>query len=329
MKRFLGIALLASTAALLVPRPASATFHVMQIEQVIAGVDGNNTVQAIQLRMRTTFQNQMQNARLNVRDATGANPILLIDFTTPVAVQGTGVRVLAATASFSSHTSPAVTPDYVLANPIPASYLAAGSLTFEDDFGTIYWRLSWGGAGYSGTGTGAITNDADGNFNPPTSLTPPTASNRALMFSGAATAPSTNNAADYALTSGAAVVTNNAGQSGQVQTVVGVGDPPVATRPDLGLPIPNPARGACSFAVTLTRPGRATVRAYDARGRLVSTIVDRDLPAGSESFTWDVTTRDPELADGIYLLVLEAEGQRQVRRVAYLRDALPAEHLGD
>jgi hypothetical protein len=329
MKRFLGIALLASTAALLVPRPASATFHVMQIEQVIAGVDGNNTVQAIQLRMRTTFQNQMQNARLNVRDATGANPVLLIDFTTPVAVQGTGVRVLAATSNFSSHTSPAVTPDYVLANPIPPSYLAAGSLTFEDDFGTIYWRLSWGGAGYTGTGAGSITNDADGNFNPPTSLTPPTASNRALIFPGAATAPSTNNAADYSLTAVGAVVTNNAGQSGQIQTVVGVGDPPVATRPDLGLPIPNPARGAFSFAVTLTRPGHATVRAYDPRGRLVRTVVDRDLPAGSESFTWDVVTQDPNLADGIYLLVLEAEGQRQVRRVAYLRDALPVEHLHD
>jgi hypothetical protein len=329
MKRFLGIALLASTAALLVPRPALATFHVMQVEQLIAGVDGNNTVQAIQLRMRTTFQNQMQNARLNVRDATGANPILLIDFTTPVPVQGTGVHVLAATASFSAHTSPAVTPDFVLANPIPASYLAAGSLTFEDDFGTIYWRLSWGGAGYTGTGIGSITNDADGNFSPPTALTPPTATNRALIFTGAATSPSTNNATDYALTAGAAVVTNNAGQSGTVQTVVGVGDPPVATHPELGLPIPNPARGAFSFAVTLTRPGHATVRAYDPRGRLVRTVVDRDLPAGNQSFTWDVTTQDPTLADGIYLLVLEAEGSRQVRRVAYLRDALPQEHLGD
>jgi len=329
MKRILGIALLASTAAILVARPASATFHLMQIEQVIAGVDGDNTVQAIQLRMRTTFQNQLQNARLNVRDAAGNNPILLIDFTTPVAIQATGGHVLAATANFSAHTSPAVTPDYILTNPIPPAYLAAGSLTFEDDFGTIYWRLSWGGAGYTGSGAGSTANDIDGIFNPPTTLTPPTASNRALVFTGAATAQSTNNAANYALTSGASVFTNNAGGSGTVQTVVGVGDAPIATHPSLGLPIPNPARGAVSFAVTLTHPGRATVRAYDPRGRLVSTIVDRDLPAGSESFTWDVMTQDPHLSDGIYLLVLEAEGQRQVRRVAYLRDALPEEHFGD
>src|SRR5262249_24455164 len=113
------------------------------------------------------------------------------------------------------------------------------------------------------------------------------------------------------------------------QTVVGVGDPPVATHPVLGLPIPNPAQGAVSFAVTLTHPGHATVRAYDPRGRLVSTILDRDLPAGSQSFTWDVVTYDPNLANGIYLLVLEAEGQGQVRRVAYMRGPLPVEHLGD
>jgi len=327
MKRILAIALLASTLALVVPRPASASFHVMQIEQVIGGVDGNNTVQAVQLRMRSTFQNQMQNGRLYVRDAAGANPVLLIDFTTPVPVQGTGVRVLAATANFSSHMSPSITPDFVLTNPIPPSYLAAGSLTFEDDFNTVYWRLSWGGAGYTGSGAGTL-NDNDGNFNPPTIQTLPTASNRALLFTGAATAASTNNNADYILTAGAAVFTNNAGASGQVQTVVGVGDP-VATGPALGLPMPNPAQGAFSFAVTLSKPGRATVRAFDAHGRLVRTIVDRDLPGGRQSFTWDVVTENPDLADGIYLLVLEAEGRRQVRRVAYLRDDLPVEHLHD
>ncbi len=32
--------------------PAQATFHLMQIEQVIGGVNGDTTAQAIQLRMR-------------------------------------------------------------------------------------------------------------------------------------------------------------------------------------------------------------------------------------------------------------------------------------
>ena len=37
--------------------PAHATFHFMQIEQVIGGVNGDSTAQAIQLRMRSAFPN--------------------------------------------------------------------------------------------------------------------------------------------------------------------------------------------------------------------------------------------------------------------------------
>src|SRR5206468_648785 len=99
--------------------------------------------------------------------------------------------------------SPVQTPNFTMTNLIPPSYLAAGSLTFEDDFGTIYWRLSWGGAGYTGPGTLNITNDADGNANPPFAGALPSSSLQALKFNGAAGAPSTNNAADYSVTAGA------------------------------------------------------------------------------------------------------------------------------
>ena len=44
--------------------PAAVSFHFMQIEQVIGGVNGDPSAQAIQLRMRTCFQNQVQQARL-------------------------------------------------------------------------------------------------------------------------------------------------------------------------------------------------------------------------------------------------------------------------
>ena len=58
---------------------AFASFHVMQIEQVMLSYDGDNTVQAIQLRMRTSFQNQVQLARIRAFDATGANPIVIVN----------------------------------------------------------------------------------------------------------------------------------------------------------------------------------------------------------------------------------------------------------
>jgi hypothetical protein len=96
---------------------------------------------------------------------------------------------------------------------MPASFFAAGKLTFEDDLGNVYWGLAWGGAGYTGTNTGLPDNDPDGNFNPPFGGPLPSTNAQALRFTGAAAAPSTNNLADYALTAGNAVFTNNAGAS--------------------------------------------------------------------------------------------------------------------
>ena len=78
-------------------------------------------------------------------------------------------------------------------DPIPMSYLAAGQLRFTDDFGTIYWSLSWGGSGFTGTTTGSLTNDADGNFGPPVASALPSTSLQALQFTGNASAFSTTN----------------------------------------------------------------------------------------------------------------------------------------
>ncbi len=190
--------------------PAYATFHLMQIEQVIGGLNGDTAVQAIQLRMRTSFQNLVSNGRIRVFDATGSNPILVLDIMSNVSNSATGDRVLIASANFAANTTPTAAPDFIMANLIPASYLAAGSLTWEDDFGSILWRISWGGAAYTGSNLGALTNDSDGNFGPQFGSALPSTTLQALQFTGTATAASTNNAAQYAITSGASVFTNNA-----------------------------------------------------------------------------------------------------------------------
>lgn len=204
----LGLALVAGLA-----QPALGSFHFMQIEQVIAGVNGDLTAQAIQLRMRSGGQNLVAAARVRAWDASGANPVLLIDMTTNVANAVVGDRVLLATASFAANTTPPAVADFTM-NPIPASYLAAGSITFENNSGAIiYWRLSWGGASYTGSNSGDLTNDADGNFGPPFGSALPSTTTQALLFPGAANAPSTNNAADYSITAGAATFRNNARNS--------------------------------------------------------------------------------------------------------------------
>lgn len=199
---------------LLVLQPtAHATFHLQQMEQVIGGVNGDTTAQAIQMRMRATGQNFVSGAKLIAFDAAGQNPITILDLTSDVANGAVGDHVLIVSANFPSHTTPTTVPDFTMTNPIPASYLAAGSLCWESDGGTIYWRLSWGGASYTGSGAGNTANDADGNFNPPFGSALPSSGASALQFQGTASAKSTNNAADYLVTAGAAVFVNNAGAS--------------------------------------------------------------------------------------------------------------------
>ena len=123
-------------------KPAAyATFHLMQIEQIIGSVAGDTTAQAIQLRMRslTDDQNFVSNARLVVLDAAGLNPITVVDYGQPMSrIGAVGYHVLLASANFPSHTTPTTVPDFTMANLIPASYFAAGSLLLESDAGTSF-----------------------------------------------------------------------------------------------------------------------------------------------------------------------------------------------
>jgi len=200
---------------LLAPAPGSAsgyaarTAHLMQVERVLVGVGGDPAAQAIQLRMRGPFQNELVGARLVAHDAAGANPVLLLDLDHGVAQQGCGVHVLAATAQLAPSLPAPLTPDFTLASPIPSSYFAAGSLTYEDDAGGVLWRLSWGGASYTGDTTGLPTNDADGEFGPP--YPGRLRSSCAVELQPSCSTQSTSNAADYVEHVGVPVLTDNAG----------------------------------------------------------------------------------------------------------------------
>ncbi len=206
-----------STAALLTTN-TQAAFHLMQIEEIIGGVAGDNTAQAIQLRLRSAGNNIVSSSSIWAADASGSNRVLLLDIGANVAVSSAGARVLLSTASFTTKMNstggPAFSPDFTLASAIPASYLSGGRVTFEADGGsvstpgTIYWSLTFGS--YSGSNTGDVTNDSDGNFGSPTSALT-TSTFKGVRFTGAANAASTTNVADYAATSDPATVTKNNG----------------------------------------------------------------------------------------------------------------------
>jgi len=205
------VLVLAVLVALAAAAPAGASFHFMQIEQVSGGFCGSPHAQAIQTRMRAAGQNLTNGTVLIARDSAGNNPVTLLNVNANVANSAAGSRILFATPEWVSAAG-GPTPDFILPNPIPASYLDAGKVTFGFST-TVYWSLAWGGANYTGPNAGAIDNDADGNFNPPFPGVLPHLGNDAVRFTGTAGAMSTNNAADYALSASPATFTNNAGSS--------------------------------------------------------------------------------------------------------------------
>ncbi len=216
--RSLALRLTCLATGLLFAASAHASFHLMQIEQVIGGVNGDVTAQAIQLRTRSVGQNLVQQGRLVVRDAAGANPIVLMDINAPVPVDPAGSRVLISSPNMANYLT--VVPDFVMTNVIPASYLAAGTLTWEQkSTSLVLWRVSWGGSSYTGPGTVSTLNDADGNANPPFAGPLPSTSTQALQFRFAASALSTNNANDYLVTAGAATFRNNTNLFAVVGTI--------------------------------------------------------------------------------------------------------------
>lgn len=195
------------------PALANASFHMIQIEQLIGGVNGDTSAQAIQLRLRFPGETAFEFARIRAWDSAGANPITLIDFEANVPPSGAGTRVLITSPNFGTYTETPLASDFTLTNLIPDTYLAAGRITYEQDTGAIFWSLSFGGAAYTGPTTGLPTNDDDGDFGPPFDGPCPSGTTQALQFQGTAIVLSSTNAGDYELTSGPAVFTNSAGVS--------------------------------------------------------------------------------------------------------------------
>lgn len=255
-------------ACALLPAPARAAFHFMQIEQAVGGVQGDASQQAVQLRMRAGGQNQMQVTRLRVLDATGANPVLLIDFASPVPNAALGDRILIASTNFAARQGPV--PDFLMVNTIPPSYLAGGQLVFEEDSGGVIYSLCWGN--YSGPSTGSPFNDDDGQYAPCEPGPLPSGSLTALRFTGSASALGTTNASDFALTPDAAVFTNNAR----------VGAAVVA-------PMPADRGGDCNDTDANVFPGQAEV---------LGNRIDDDCDGLADELSNGVPSVDPGDADG-------------------------------
>jgi hypothetical protein len=100
-------------------------------------------------------------------------------------------------------------------------------------------------------------------------------------------------------------------------TAVGGGIPPsFRLHPN----VPNPFNPATTLRFDLPAPSRARLAVFDLAGRLVRTLVDRDLPAGPHEATWDGRDeQDRPAGSGIYFVRLESGADHATRKVLLLR----------
>jgi photosystem II stability/assembly factor-like uncharacterized protein len=78
---------------------------------------------------------------------------------------------------------------------------------------------------------------------------------------------------------------------------------------------PNPFNSTTVIPFDIRQPGHVTLKIYDVNGRLVTTLIDRQMQAGSHSATFNAEG----LASGTYFAALSAANSRMVKKIVYLK----------
>ena len=95
---------------------------------------------------------------------------------------------------------------------------------------------------------------------------------------------------------------------------------PAASRTQLAGNAPNPFSGQTTVEFDLAEQSRVTVAVYDMMGRKVATLVDGVRSAGSHAVGWNgQSDSGQDLASGVYLLRMQAEGKSETKRTTIIR----------
>jgi hypothetical protein len=94
--------------------------------------------------------------------------------------------------------------------------------------------------------------------------------------------------------------------------------PPAKT--ELGAPYPNPFNPRVEIPFSLRRPQAVTLQVFDTRGRLVRTLLQEDVPAGTHRLVWTGVDRSGRsVASGVYHVRMDAGPERLTRSVTLVR----------
>jgi hypothetical protein len=102
--------------------------------------------------------------------------------------------------------------------------------------------------------------------------------------------------------------------------ITGVDSPPVNAGYALEQNRPNPFNPVTKIRFAITRSEPVRLRVYDARGRLVATLLDSSMPAGTHEVSWAGRNQaGSPAASGVYFYKLEAGEYSMSRRMVLLK----------
>jgi len=271
--------------------PAGAAFHLNEITKVMVGLNGNNTIQAVELKMLASGENFVGGISIKVYDAGGTQVDSLGSFSGSVPTGTAGRAILCATENFASTFG--ITPDLLIK---PGLLVGTGQVSFEKP-GCLVDAVAYGSVTTPKVGTtAAAALPTDG-----ASILVRSIDNGTLV-----SCPQAEDAAAHfqlvSATSGNPVTfRNNFGDLVQVfPSAAGVEGGGV---PHVPLSVyPNPFHDGARIVA----PSYGLLTIYDIHGRLVQSWgtlgVARDV-VGPMRVQWDGTdTKRNRLASGIYFV---------------------------
>jgi len=75
----------------------------------------------------------------------------------------------------------------------------------------------------------------------------------------------------------------------------------------------NPSKGMISYVTSIS--GKVVLKAYDASGRLIETLINSVQPAGVKTVKWDTSN----IANGVYFLRLDAQGETATQKMILVK----------
>ena len=91
--------------------------------------------------------------------------------------------------------------------------------------------------------------------------------------------------------------------------------PPVGNQLEIVKNYPNPFDGTTTIRYTVPRAGRVKLTVYNVLGEKIAVLRDREEDAGTRLINWDADG----LAQGVYFVMLSANGKTDTHKVVYLR----------